>query len=219
MKKWLAMMAVLAMAFAFVRCDFGEEDDATEATEDVAETPKDTGGNTPTGDCKVGESADYAYVMIEDSSDNPTLVDCNTNPGADIDSICIYRADSNEGCASEVAYTPVNPVPCEQNDKDDPEQVLGAPDGIAGNGEFKGYFSLNGGWIIVGFDAGLEILCGDVIEVIEMHNEEDPDATVEQYRTSLGEGSDCLGEGLDCRWSLESDWAVGHDEIDVTWVW
>ncbi len=173
----------------------------------------------PSGDCSIGEGAGFKYVMVEDSPDNPTLIECNTNPGADIDSVCVYRANELMDCAAEVSYTTPEPVPCEVNKKDDPEQVLGLPDGLAGPDDYEGYFSLNGGWIILGFEYGFEFLCGDVIHVIEMHNEEDPDATVEQYRTSIGEGTDCLQEGHDCRWSLESDWAVGEDEIDLTWVW
>jgi len=156
--------------------------------------------------------------MIEDSADNPTLLDCNVNPGADIDSVCIYRQDGLVGCATDVAYTPPAPIPCDENYADDPEDVLGYPDAIAGPDDYMGYFSLNGGWIILAFDAGVEILCGDVLYIVEMHNAEDPDATVEQYKTSIGTGSDCFG-GTDCMWSLESDWAVGEDEIDISWVW
>ncbi len=225
MRKVLVFLLGLGLAVTVQGCgffDFGDTDDDNDQVEgeiDVPEQPEEVAEEIKEGTCTPGQSAGYTFVMVEDAADNPTLVDCNTNPGADLDSICIYRADELVGCAAEVAYTPVDPVPCEQNDKDDPEQVLGPPDGIAGNGEFSGYFSLNGGFVIVGFEAGLEMLCGDVIEVVEMHNAEDPDATVEQYRTSMGSGTDCLGAGTDCLWALTSDWAVGHDEIDVTWDW
>lgn len=222
MRRVLAFVLSAGLVVALNGCGFGGSDDDGELVEgeiDVPLQPEEVAAEVLEGTCTPGQSADYMFVMIEDAADNPTLVDCNTNPGADIDSICIYREDESQGCATLVAYTPADPVPCDENHKDDPEQVLGAPDGIAGPDDFEGYFSLNGGWVIVGFEAGLELLCGDVLEVIEMHNAEDPGATVEQYRTSLGEGTDCLGDGLDCRWSLQSDWAVGHDEIDVTWDW
>ena len=172
----------------------------------------------PEGPCQAGESAGHEWVMVDDNPDNSTLSECSLNPGADIDAVCIYRQDELVGCATDVAYAPSDPSPCDESGADNPEEVLGIPDGVADQNEFSGYFSLNGGWIVVAFGAGVEILCGDVVQVAAMYNPMDPAAPMEQYRTSLGTGSDCFS-GIDCMWGPESDWVAGESETDVSWEW
>ena len=172
------------------------------------------------GPCELGESAGYKWVRIDDYWENATLTDCNTNPGADIDAVCIYRGEAEIGCAIDV-HVNGDPV-CWENAKDDELEVLDIPDAYTpwdSPGEpWTGYYSLNGRSIVLSFDADVEFLCGDEVGVFEVHNAEDPGATEEMYQTSIGAGSDCFG-GTDCIWSLESDWAVGEDYIDVSWEW
>jgi hypothetical protein len=169
----------------------------------------------------VGESAGYKYVMVADSLDNPTLdAECGAgNPGADIDSVCVYRDDAVVGCAKDVTFVPWADATC-NNDKDDPTMVLGVPDGVACEGKFENYFSLNGGSIIVSFDAGVELLCGDEVRVTEMPNCKNPEDTLEYMTVSYGAGTDCMEEAsTDCQWSIEADWAYGDDFVDVSWEW
>jgi len=173
----------------------------------------------PEGPCQAGESAGYKWVLVQDSPDNSTLIECGIHPGADIDAVCIYRQDELVGCATDVAYEATDPTPCAENGADNPEEVLGEPDGMAFSNEFAGFFSLNGGWVVLAFDTGIEILCGDVIEVVGMYNPAaDPADPMEMYKTSYGAGSDCLG-GTNCQWSVESDWLAGETQTDVSWVW
>jgi hypothetical protein len=171
--------------------------------------------------CAAGESAGYKFVMVKDSLDNPTLdAECGAgNPGADIDSVCVYRDDAVVGCAKDVTFIPWADATC-QNDKNDPTMVLGVPDGVACEGKFENYFSLNGGTIIVNFDGGVELLCGDEVRVTEMPNCKNPEDTLEYMTVSYGAGTDCMEEAsTDCQWSIEADWAYGDDFVDVSWEW
>jgi len=168
--------------------------------------PWECGDSLP---CKAGESVGYAYVMVEDAPQMTTLVDCASHPGADIDSVGVYRHDEQVACPTQVEYNAPEPPTC-------PDYQPGNPAVVSCGA--NGYVSLAGGYIVAGFAPGVEFLCGDVIEVVEMHNVEDPNAIIEGYKTYVGEGSDCFG-GTDCRWILVSDWAVGHDEIYITWEW
>jgi len=225
MKKLLAVVAVLSLGFAYSGCDFGGDGDE-DATPELTAT--DEGGEPDlvedvgkTGDCVAGESAGYKFVMVQDVLENPTLETCGGgNPGADIDSICVYRDDASIGCAADVVFFDWAEATCD-NDKDVPEEVLDIPDGVACSGDFTGYFSLNGGHIIVSFAPTVELLCGDVAHIIEMRNCDNPEETTESYTVSYGAGDDCLeeGGGSTCTWSEESDSALGEAEIDVNWVW
>jgi len=218
MKKLLALSAALVLGLFVAACDFGDGDDATsEPTEEVGEEPDETEPPPEdvqvSGPCQIGESAGYTKVRIEDSPDNATLDPDNCgagNPGADIDAVCIYGNDESEkGCATTVEEEPWADATCE-NDKADPNEVLGAPDGVAQDGTFVGYFSLNGGAVIVGFGDGIEMLCGDTVHVWEMYNP-DVAGTVEDYKITLG-----TSDGL---WNIESDFATGENDIEVTWEW
>lgn len=255
MRKWLTMMAVVAMAFAFVRCDFGEDEEACDpecdagfvcdAGECVAEETPDLCADVEcadgekcqaatgdcvadkTGPCTKGESNGYKWVRIDDHADNATLTDCKPNPGADIDAVCVYRDDSEIGCAIDArvqknADGDPSPAPvCEENTKDDILEALDIPDAYTPwdqpDEPYTGYYSLNGRSIILSFDAGVEFLCGDEVGVFEVQN---PDKleTLEKMVISYGVGDDCF-DGTACLWSLESDWAVGEDYIDVSWEW
>ena len=233
MKRWLAMFAALSLMFTFAGCDFSDDESDTYTDDGWVDNDwyeNDTTENdTLVGECTAGQSAGYMYVKVEDSLSNPSLAldsGCNgNNPGADIDSVCIWRSPDDpmnewiDGqnaamyCASTVAYEPWADAVC-GNDKDDSSEVLGTPDGVAADGVFQGYFSLNGGAIIVGFNfaAGDEILCGDMIHVVEMYNPDNPNKTIEDYKVSLGASQDGP-------WSIESDYATGEVIVDVAWMW
>lgn len=231
MRKVLALAAVLALGLCCGGCGFGGGDDEGDdvaldlGAPDEGEGP-DLGAADVSVDktgqaCEAGESAGYKFVRVQDVLNNPTLETCGGgNPGADIDSICVYRDEAGIGCAAEVVFFPWAEATCD-NDKDVPEEVLDTPDGVACEGDFQGYFSLNGGEIIVSFAATVELLCGDVVHVVEMRNCNTPEETTESYTVSYGAGDDCLAEGggTTCLWNGESDSALGEALIDVDWIW
>ena len=67
---------------------------------------------TPDGPCQVGESGGFNWVLVEDCWwENETLENCDSNPGADIDSIVLYRADQLVACVEQVEYHPADPPP------------------------------------------------------------------------------------------------------------
>jgi hypothetical protein len=238
MKKWIAGLAALVLGLAFAGCDFGtdEEGDSEGYYEDFTENgedavvQEDTGGGQdnvlPPEDfregqeCTAGQAAGYVKIRIEDDPGNPTLVNCNSNPGADIDAVCLYGPNDEElGCAGTVLVEEIAPV-CDKNDKADPQQVIGINDGIAGPDDYVGYYSLNGGAIVVTIrevlaegmgETDIELLCGDVVHVWEMYNAADPQATVEKYKVSLGTADD--------QWKPGSDFATGEIDVPVSWVW
>ena len=225
MKKWLALMIVLA--FSVAACDFGgddtdEEITPFETTDDFEVDPDPDAtvteveeGELPPQQCETGESAGYTKVRILDDPENATLVDCNTNPGADIDSICVFGPDGTEkGCAATVLVEEIAPV-CDENHKDDPNEVIGIPNGTAQDGKFEGYYSLNGGAIVVTFDGGAEMLCGDIVHVVEMYN---PDlaGSTENYSVFYGTDADLWG---DPAYIIQSDETTGEADIDVLWFW
>ncbi|MBM4356312.1 MAG: hypothetical protein FJ109_21395 [Deltaproteobacteria bacterium] len=226
MKKLLAVSAALVLGMFVAACDFGEPEEDGTVTPNEETTPEPDETEPPPedvleGTCTVGQSAGYTKVRIEDSLENPSLEEGNCqagNPGADIDAVCIYGPDAGEpgpdddvlkGCGATVEEEPWADKVCD-NDKDDPNEVLGPPNGIAKNGTFTGYFSLNGGAVIIGFDAGVEALCGDSVHVWEMYNP-DVAGTVEDYKITLGTDG-----GL---WNIESEWATGENDIEVSWEW
>jgi hypothetical protein len=240
MKKLLTLFAAFAMAFSVAACDFGDDDnndeDTTAPETDLVETDTtDVADEDVSGPCEAGESANLFFVRIMDDPANATLSgDCGAgNPGADIDGIVLVRPDGTEYYAASVSAD--EDVPggvCDQNDKDDMNTVLGAPDGCVkdlgcgcgeygyegnpdcdcegGDSKWLGYYSLNGGAIIVDFDESAEILCGDSIVVYEMYN---PDlaGSVETYSVAYG-----TGEG---NWLDAVDIAIGVGSVDVTWEW
>lgn len=222
MKKWLTLVAAFAMAVSFIGCDFSDseddvyEDDTLVENDTFVEEDNFTNYDELSGYCTAGQSAGYFYVLIEDdlngTASDPTNSNCTAgNPGADIDAICLWRDDSLVACGATVEYLPWSDATC-NNDKDDPNTVLGEPDGVAADGVFQGYFSLNGGSIIVGLDDSAEILCGDQIQIVEMYNPDSATATIEDYKMSLGASS----EGP---WTIESDYVTGEALIDVSWEW
>ena len=182
--------------------------------------PQSPLGCVHSGPCAPGQSAGFKWILIDDHADNPTLTDCNNNPGADIDAVCVYRDDEEIGCAIEAQVYAGDPI-CDENTKDDINETLDIPDAYtpwdAPEEPYTGYYSLNGRSIVLSFDAGIEFLCGDEVGVFEVQNPDNPD-TLEKMIISYGVGDDCF-DGTDCLWSLESDWAVGEDYIDVSWEW
>ncbi len=220
MKKWLGLMAALALGFSFVGCDFSDEEDGDVYEEKDTTVEPDTGVEEDvqrTGACTAGESAGFFWIMIDDDPDGTAMdaddPNCKAgNPGADIDAVCLWRDDDMLACAATVEYAPLASPVCGKNDKADPTQVLDEPDGVAGDGVFKGYFSLNGGSIVVDFENNEEILCGDTIHVVEMYNPSSPTATIEDYKVSIGVSADGP-------WNIESSWVTGEALIDVAWEW
>jgi len=235
MKKWLAIIAALVLAFAFIGCDFGggdeEEDDiqsfeeiddgeevATEIVdEEITEDQELEEDDAPVKACEEGASDGYNTVMIKDFPENPTLIDCNTNPGADIDAVCLYGPDGTEkGCAATVELEDIEPV-CDENHKDDATKVLGPPDGIVDpdSGTYEGYYSLNGGAIVITFDGNSERLCGDSVLIVEMFNPELA-GSEENYSGFYGKDADMWA---DPEYVDQTDETSGEAEIDVIWYW
>ncbi len=187
------------------------------------------------GECTEGQSAGLFYVRIADDLDNVTLTgDCGAgNPGADIDAIVLVRPDGTEFYAATVETDmDVAGAVCATNDKDDVNTVLGQPDGCAkdlgcgcgengyptnpdcdcagGDNKWVGYYSLNGGDIIVSFDENAELLCGDSVAVYEMYNP-DVAGSEEAYQVAYGdENGNFIGQ---------TDFATGTGVIDVLWEW
>jgi len=239
MKKWFALFASLALGFSFIACDFGDNegtgDDATEGTDEGGEEPELEPEDVPlTGECTEGQSGGIVLVRIDDDPDNATLKDCNTNPGADIDSVCILGPDDVvKACAEEVEVDDESGNVCDQNDKDDATEVTGDPDACVkdlgpgctedyanpdcectDSGNYKGYYSLNGGAIEVTFEGGAEVLCMDQIWVVEMYN---PDLAGSEENYSISyyneDGSKIdLGD-----WDKLSDHTSGEATVEVIW--
>lgn len=212
MKKWLSLFAVLGLAMFVGRCDFSEDDeDVIEDdtyVEDDSTTPDDT--TDPTGPCTTGDESGWYWVKIIDDLTNPSLSadDCQAgNPGADIDCIGIDRDGEYVAWANSVYFNPWADAVCD-NDKDDPNEVIGAQDGQAGNGTYSGYFSLNGGDITVDFDNGEQLLCGDTIYIVEMDS--GIQGSQEKYSVELGQGD--TGP-----WSEYATDAIGIFELEVAW--
>lgn len=238
MRKLFAILAVFALGTGVLACDFGEEDDATTYEDDaVVDNEIDDEVIEKSGPCVAGESDGLFFVRIADDLDNATLTgNCGDgNPGADIDGIVLKQPDGSEYFAATVEEdTDVAGGVCtaQKNDKDDINTVLGQPDGCAqeigcgcgdygfdenadcdctgGDKKWLGYYSMNGGAIIVSFDEGAELLCGSTVFVYEMYNKDDP-GTVESFSVSYGDENG--------NWRDQSDWASGVADVDVTWEW
>ncbi len=236
MKKLFAILAVFALGTGVLACDFGEDEDATTYEDDTTVIPEnDTTVKPQEGLCDPGESASLFFVRIADDLDNATLDgDCGAgNPGADVDAIVLIRPDGTEYFAATVEEdADVAGRVCENNDKDDINTVLGQPDGCAkdlgcgcgdhgyptnpdcdcagGDSKWVGYYSLNGGAIIVSFEQGAELLCGDQVAVYEMYNPEVA-GSEETYQVAYGDDTG--------NWIGQSDIATGTGVIDVAWEW
>jgi hypothetical protein len=243
MKTLVSICAVAVLVIGLQGCgifdsESSEKEDLLAAEEIAADVPVEK--DVPVeadgevmdeiGECSEGESAGFVQIRIADNENNPTLTDCNTNPGADIDAVVIVKPDGTEIYATTVEEDADQAGGiCPQNDKDDINTVLGVPDACVkdlgcGCGEYGydqnpdcnctdqyvGYYSLNGSAIIMGFDDGVELLCGDMIRVYEMYNP-DVDGSEEAYKIFYG---DEMGN-----WSTASDIATGFGEIEVAWSW
>jgi len=213
MKKWLSLLAVLSLSFVVGRCDFSEDDedvvdeDWTEETDTAV--PDDSTGPVA---CTAGEQSGWFWVKVLDDLTNPSLdaSDCQAgNPGADIDCIGIDRGGDYVAWANSVYFNPWADAVCD-NDKADPEEVTGAQDGQAGNGTYVGYFSLNGGDITVDFDNGEELLCGDIVYIVEMDS--GIQGSQEKFSVELGQ----TDEGP---WAPYAADAIGIFELEVDWEW
>jgi hypothetical protein len=213
--------------------DFGEDEDPDEwYWWDVLEIFEP---EIRTGLCIPGQSASLFFVRIADDLDNSTLTgDCGGgNPGADIDAIVLVRPDGTEFYADTVEEdSDVAGEVCETNSKDDLMAVVGQPDGCAkdlgcgcgdhgyptnpdcdcagGDEKWTGYYSLNGSAIIVSFEQGAEILCGDQVVVYEMYNPEVA-GSEETYEVAYG---DEMGNFI-----CQTDYSTGTGIIDVSWEW
>jgi len=154
--------------------------------------------------------------MVADSATD--WDDCTTNPGADIDAVCLYGSlDALKACADQVEFTAANPPSCDENHKEDPSTVMGLPDGVATGDVFAGYLSLNGGSIVVGFEGGAEILCRDTIRVYEMPHPVFPESE-DPYTVYVGKSA-CLGGGPNCEWTEVAHAGFGQISADIEWTW
>ena len=169
-----------------------------------------------------GYENDWELVLIVDSPDN-TVDTCNAgNPGADIDAVEIYRDGDLWGWGISVEALD-NDIwggnwLCDNadNDKDDPEEVLGQADGTANSDDgFSGYFSLNGRTVYLLMSEILEN--GDELVIYEMFNADNPDATIEDYKVYLGYYTD---DG-DMAFNDEafSDWNTGTVAGTIDGLW
>ena len=133
---------------------------------------------------------DWELVMIMDYPGN-TAYTCNKgSPGADIDAVELYRQGDLYGLAISVEAMEADnwgiDWPCDNidNDMDDPDEMLGQADGTAGDGQFSGYFSLNGRTVYLLMSEILEN--DDELVIYEMFNAENPDEIIEDYQVYLG---------------------------------
>jgi len=188
MKKFLSILAVMILGSAFMACDFGSDDDDTTTPEADSYIEADEYTDDDAGG---GIENHWELVMIIDSPDN-TVDTCNAgNPGADIDAVELYRDGDVYGWANSVEALDTDiwggAWPCDNadNDKDDPDEMLGQADGTASSDEgFSGYFSLNGRTAYLLMSDIMEN--GDELVIYEMFNAENPDATIEDYQVYLG---------------------------------
>jgi hypothetical protein len=227
-----AIFALLPLFTASCGLDGGSDDVMEQDTPAGVDLPDEEIGPVA---CTEGESLSLIKVRIADDLDNATLADdCGAgNPGADIDAIVLVHPDGTEAYAATVEEdSDVAGAVCETNDKDDINTVLGEPDGCAkdlgcgcgdhgyptnpecdcagGDSKWVGYYSLNGGAIIVTFEGDEELLCGDQIAVYEMYNPEVA-GSEETYEIAYG---DTAGNFMG-----QTDYSTGTGIIDVTWEW
>ncbi len=142
----------------------------------------------PIGSHCVSGDAGLRAVRIGDLSTNDSLVHCTAAPGADIDAVCVYRgpgADDFVGCAVSAEYQPPTNPPC-SNGMDDPVAALGLPESETPGVPEQLYISLNGGSVVFTFDAGVQILCQDVIIVYEIKPDADLVRKEDRYSVDLG---------------------------------
>ena len=235
-----ALFALVPLAVASCGVDGGDEDislavDLEGETESIDVVVETMAVDDLVGTCTEGQSAGLFFVRIADDLDNITLTgDCGAgNPGADIDAIVLVRPDGTEFFADTVEEdADIAGAVCETNDKDDINTVIGEPDGCAkdlgcgcgdhgyptnpecdcagGDNKWVGYYSLNGGAIIVSFEEGAELLCGDSVAVYEMYNPEVA-GSEETYQVAYGDDAgNFIGQ---------TDYSTGTGIIDVTWEW
>jgi hypothetical protein len=218
MKKLVSLLSVLVMGVAFSGCDFGSDDNGGDDTIAGQDT---VGGEDTAQDVLVAEEG-YTYVRIIDDLANVVDVGCQAgNPGADIDAIELMRGGQDAasvvataGDIVDVSDVPeANATACAANDKDDPSEVLGVADGVAGDGTFTGYFSLNGRTLDVQLwdatDAPVEMTVGDFLHVVEMHNNTPESA--ENYTIMVGYMGD-----TDVVWQdLTTEGSTGETFVEI----
>lgn len=221
MKKWWSLLVALLFVFAYSACDFGEGEEDAAGGEVVEET---IGGEvTPqdlTGECTPGDSAGYFYVLIKDDWTQNSALDPNActagNPGADIDFVELQNTDGTDTKGYAVVDSFVEGDTNCPNDKADPTAgTIGEWDAVVGPDEYSGYLSLNGGELIVHFEdnqGSVEILCGDIIHIVEVFNEDKPEQTEEYYTVDIGLNTDGPWAGL-------GEEGRGESFLDVSWTW
>ncbi|MFH1532262.1 MAG: hypothetical protein ABIK09_16170 [Pseudomonadota bacterium] len=190
MKKFLSIFAVMILGSAFMACDFGSSDDDTTTPDDDTYTE----GDEYTEDDSGGGGYENVWdiVYIKDSPDNVYQKGCFAgNPGADIDAVEFYRDGDIVGWAESVelldnaAWDATDwPCPNEDNDKDDPDEMLGTEDGQADDGVYEGYFSLNGRAAYLLMSDVMEN--GDELVIYEMWSQDTGDVSKETYQVYLG---------------------------------
>lgn len=218
MKIFLSIFSIMVLGTAFLACDFGSDDEDSSGTpeDDAYYSYDDTYYEDDTGGG--GLENDWELVMIVDAEENTSGGECNDgNPGADIDAVELFRDGTVYGWVQSVeALEEVFVTPCDVNDKDDPEEMLGQEDGVASAEEgFSGYFSLNGRTAYLLMSDLMED--GDSLVIYEMYNELNPDATIETYQVYLGYYTD---DG-DMAFTNEafSDWNTGRVEGVINGLW
>ena len=215
MKKFLSILSVLVLGLAFAACDFGSEDDTDAVEEYDSYVDPDEAGED---DTFVGYENDWELVMIIDAEENTSGGECNAgNPGADIDAVEFFRDGVKEGWVHSVEAVEENfATPCDENDKDDPDEMVGPEDGVANSDDgFSGYFSLNGRKVTLLMSSIMEN--GDDLVIYEMYNADNPDATIEDYQVFLG----YLAEDGEPAWTDDavSDWATGQVDMVIDGLW
>jgi hypothetical protein len=162
--KWIAVLAILFVAFGMGACELEEEcDPATDPDCQVADAGGDTGGTDAGGD--VQQFQTYNYVLVMDLEDPDTA-------GVDLDAIALiaggstfYADDWHEcilGPGIEAAGVTTT-VDC--------NQALGPPNNQAGECTGSDTFYVNlggtGGSIVVSFDGLREIATGNQVRVYD----------------------------------------------------
>ena len=194
MKKWSILAAVFVLVAALGCGELSDENGDADIM-----GGEGTGEGVGEG---IGDGAgvkQYTWLLIKDKLQDPQK--CNTNPGADIDAVQVFRNGSEIGTAGgNPVY--VEGTVCDTNTANDPKQILGEPDEDNPEDSDNKFVSLNGGHIAVqcfgqGSNDPIVFQNGDTIQVYESYISDKPDTKegYEVYICTDSAGNDCVGLG------------------------
>ena len=158
----------------------------TEATDCANDTQCDIAEGAETGSCVEVAMDPYLYVAVVSRAEGDLALN-NQNPGPDIDGISVATGGA-ETFASTLESTQLGP---EGNTANTREDFTGITNGLDSLGASPsecdldaepGYTAIGGvgGYAVVSFGAGREIVTGDVITVYEINSANCSDAATER---------------------------------------